>query len=249
MSDIEEDLWARESVSIFSYPLTLPSGLHELYIRQGREHCASLLPTCPSHGHHVWDAALLLSEVLQHSEFLSVLSLPSWSSLNVIELGSGTGVPGLTCAALGAVKVTLTDQAYCLPLLSLNVQHNKSLWTSTTPEVQELEWGTPTVLGQSNDMASLIIASDILYSVGSFPKLWTTLQTLSPSACTTIILATETRNVKVENQFWDTALEYGFRWRSLDDNLCAQAIAAVQKKSKYSFDYGEDITLRIIERV
>lgn len=42
----------------------------------------------------------------------------------VIELGSGVGILGITCAKLGAKSVTMTDMYDCIPLLKQNIKAN-----------------------------------------------------------------------------------------------------------------------------
>ena len=42
----------------------------------------------------------------------------------MLELGSGTGIAGISAALLGA-DVTLTDNASCMPLLTQNVDRHE----------------------------------------------------------------------------------------------------------------------------
>jgi hypothetical protein len=50
-----------------------------------------------------------------------------WQGKRALELGSGTGLVGLTLAALGA-DVVVTELACALPLLAFNVRANKHLY-------------------------------------------------------------------------------------------------------------------------
>ena len=71
----------------------------------------------------VWDGGLLLADYLQACPTVV-------RGKNVLELGAGVGLVGLTAAALGAEQVTLTDLAEAVPMLLENVTINRSLWES-----------------------------------------------------------------------------------------------------------------------
>lgn len=103
----------------------------------------------------VWDGGVLLAEYIKKYPAETILGK------NVLELGSGTGLVGLTAAALGAKYVELTDLPEAMPLLTQNIKANQSLWEdvcegtarqspSSSPAVvvacSELDWYSPRAL-------------------------------------------------------------------------------------------------------
>ena len=79
----------------------------------------------------LWPTALVLSNWLcEHREVLA--------GKRVVELGSGTGVVGLVCAALGAASVTLTDMPDALELIRRNAALSRQKGAVT---VAPCTWG------------------------------------------------------------------------------------------------------------
>lgn len=133
-------------------------------------------------GSWVWDCALVLAHWLD---------TPTWSGSSlrgkrVLELGAGTGLPGLIAALLGA-EVTLTDKKALLQGLQRNVTAN-NLETRVT--VEELEWGND--CSHLSPPLDIVLMSDLLYDPKSMPALCKTLLDLSDSH-TEILLAYELR--------------------------------------------------------
>ena len=132
-------------------------------------------------GGKIWDSGRVLASVLEE-EYASRLS-----GMTVLELGSGTGIGGLTAALAGAT-VTLTDGSLgVLPLLEANVRVNGLSDQST---VQRLRWG----FRYRDDLAALdqnldlVIGSDLLYSPDVFPDLLDTLEELCTPSHTEVLV-------------------------------------------------------------
>lgn len=133
-------------------------------------------------GSWVWDCALVLAHWLD---------TPTWccSSLRgkrIVELGAGTGLPGLVAALLGA-EVILTDKKALLPGLERNVTANN---LGTRVSVQELEWGKD--CSHLSPPVDMVLMSDLVYDPKLMPALCQTLLDLS-DAHTEILLAYELR--------------------------------------------------------
>lgn len=105
----------------------------------------------------VWDAALVLCELLN----LSQGGDTDIRGKCCLELGSGTGVAGLVAAAKGAKSVILTDLPERLPLLRKNVAGNSSLLWCCEISTQGLAWGED--LPASIGHVDVILAADLIY--------------------------------------------------------------------------------------
>lgn len=82
----------------------------------------------------LWPAALVFGRYLcAHPELVR--------GKRVIELGAGTGVAGLICAALGARHVTITDVPEALRLIRTNVEQNGTWLESSRVTIAPCTWG------------------------------------------------------------------------------------------------------------
>ena len=133
--------------------LTVPITLHEPSL------------TADDLGHKTWAASFLLSKRLQ-SLRLPALKSTKGSRPRVLELGAGTGLVGLSMAALYPTTVHLTDLAAIVPNLTGNAIANAEVVSKrgSTTEVFELDWSCfpdpDEVLPQSYDIA---LAADPIY--------------------------------------------------------------------------------------
>ena len=153
----------------------LTSG-QSLSITQDTSMSAEALWACGA-GAVVWEAAEATLAYLE-----SAFAPTGLQGKAVVELGAGTGVVGLACAAMGA-RVTLTDLETALPLLRANAEQNYAA-TRAHPnitrrlepiEIKALPWGEPLPDGLRAD---LVIACDCVYQPSAYTNLAATIAAL-----------------------------------------------------------------------
>ncbi|ETN83218.1 hypothetical protein RB195_001104 [Necator americanus] len=99
----------------------------------------------------VWDSALVAAHYfIKHKT--------KYSGKKVLELGSGTGICGLTLAALAA-DVIITDLPPRLPLLEKNFEANRSNCIGSVT-IQALDWSDP---GAVPDVDVLVLVDCVYY--------------------------------------------------------------------------------------
>ena len=103
----------------------------------------------------VWDSCPLVCEYLCDEENVDALV----RGRRVVELGAGTGMPGLVCSKLGAASVTLTDLPSELALLEENVKLNARPGDSPVC-VRACAWGE---LDDETRTYDTVVVSDVLY--------------------------------------------------------------------------------------
>lgn len=114
-----------------------------------------------------WTSSFVLASVLHK---LPVdLSLPS--SIPVLEIGAGTGLVGLTAAALWKSPVVLTDLPVIVPGIIGNVELNSTI-VKDLIRCGSLDWSSPNTLQLEDGVlyeadkhkAQVILAADTIYS-------------------------------------------------------------------------------------
>ncbi|KAK1269711.1 hypothetical protein QJS04_geneDACA005373 [Acorus gramineus] len=137
----------------------------------------------------LWPAASTLLSLLDQPNttpvrhLISSLPLPHPPPLRLLELGSGTGLAGISAAATLPASVTLTDLPHVLPNLTHNADANISAVRSLGGDVRvrPLRWGN----GDDDDHRSVseefggfdvVMASDVVYYDSLFEPLLETLR-------------------------------------------------------------------------
>lgn len=145
-------------------------------------------------GSRVWDAGVALAVILGDD--------PATAGLSIVEIGSGTGIAGLSAAAAGA-DVVLTDRADSVDLLNRNVALNL---LETRVLATELTWGydIPEEI-QVRGPFDLIIGSELLYRLYD-EDLLKTLVDLSTPGKTEVLLTFPKRHT--EETFFANAADY-----------------------------------------
>lgn len=118
-------------------------------------------------GSWIWDSSLVLASHLASAH----LQLQLRGS-TVLELGAGTGLPGIAAVAcLGAARCVLTDVKPLLPGLSANAEVNGL--TAAQADVRELRWGDQL---ESELQVDVVLMSDVFYDPEDMPAMAATLR-------------------------------------------------------------------------
>lgn len=102
----------------------------------------------------------------------------SSSSLNIIELGSGTGIVGIAAAATLGANVTVTDLPNVIGNLRFNADANAEVVAKFGGKfhVASLRWGEINDVEVLSQNVDLILASDVVYHEHLFYPLLKTLR-------------------------------------------------------------------------
>mmetsp|Transcript_14201 Transcript_14201/g.49921 ORF Transcript_14201/g.49921 Transcript_14201/m.49921 type:complete len:341 (-) Transcript_14201:43-1065(-) len=151
---------------------------------------------------------------------------------HVLELGSGTGVVGLTLARIGAL-VTHTDvEQHVLDLLKLNVTANG---LAANASVHRLSFGDTTTYMRQD--YSLIVAADVLYRDGNEQLLSDTLSAYVKAGSDIEVYLGYLNRSDDQLSFFTTVLGSGFCVARFEDSL-GNALGAVKGGTLGVYDVG-----------
>ena len=132
-------------------------------------------------GGSVWESGTYLAQFLPNLDV-------DWAHTRVLELGTGTGLVGLTAAQCGAREVWLTDQV--LHVARYNRDHNFGGADRGRIQLHNLKWGDPDAIAAiAHGGFDLILGSDIIYHAAHHEVLAETIAALSKPG-TLVLLCT-----------------------------------------------------------
>mmetsp|Transcript_29512 Transcript_29512/g.53734 ORF Transcript_29512/g.53734 Transcript_29512/m.53734 type:complete len:487 (+) Transcript_29512:60-1520(+) len=202
----------------------------------------------PTLGARLWDSGLAMMKFLDWSETQGYWSV---KDLEVLELGSGTGLVGVKMAALGA-RVTLTDnQTQSLWLSQQNIERNK---LQERASVELLDWLNPvtylvgappgSTFRPPNEAVhfDLIVAADCLYDVTAERPLATTLaaHVIEGSQTKVLVAFKRRKDLSTGKGFFEMLSNLGFHIQRLED---AEGQAVGGKFNVSSYTGGRMVSL------
>ena len=135
-------------------------------------------------GSTVWRGGDVLARALAQDPSLRALV----EGKRVLELGSGTGVAGLACAALGARAVRLTDLPERLDLLRRNATRNRGHTVGCDVAARPLAWGDRFgALALAADGVDVVVAADVCYRADAVAPLAASIACLMERAALGIV--------------------------------------------------------------
>ncbi|KAL2906549.1 Protein-lysine methyltransferase METTL21C [Bienertia sinuspersici] len=136
----------------------------------------------PSEGlsFQLWPAATSLFSLLNTHRLHRHLPLHPHRRIRILELGSGTGLVGITAAAILGADVTVTDLPHVIPNLEFNVAANGSIIAANSGTVvaAELTWGDVDQMETIGREYDVIVGSDVVYHDHLYEPLLNTLKFL-----------------------------------------------------------------------
>ncbi|KAG5535880.1 hypothetical protein RHGRI_023601 [Rhododendron griersonianum] len=192
-----------------------PNQQHQLHYLPSL-HSTVVIRQLPSQGlsFQLWPAATSLFSLLDlHRSHPSTSPLsPSLSSpsprLRILELGSGTGLVGITAALTLSADVTVTDLPHVLPNLEFNARANSDVLArhGGSVEVAALCWGEVDqmegLVGREYD---LVLGSDVVYHDHLYDPLLRTLGFFLVKGRRTVFVMAHLRRWKKEAVFFKRA--------------------------------------------
>ncbi|CAG8443681.1 5678_t:CDS:2 [Funneliformis caledonium] len=189
-------------------------------------------------GFKTWGAAYLLARRCT-SGF--AMPLDQLRSNPLLEIGTGTGLVGLTCAKLGCPKVILTDcHPRVLSNVIYNVQFNK---LDSTVNVEKLDWREIACGEKENPISDIskekfeiIIGADIVYEIPHtdwIPKVIN--HFLSPKGIFYLTIPLRSTHTKEVTLFEKRMCEHGFIPKRCEEEQGLDDFSGMQEYRYYEW--------------
>jgi predicted nicotinamide N-methyase len=162
----------------------------------------------------LWDAAVLAIQYMEETVGAEALR-----GARVLELGCGSGIPGMCCRLLGAGSVVLTEQAELVRLLRQNLASNAAaldLGDGGAIVAEELFWGEAAAAecGTTHGPFDFVVCCDCVYEPlygQSWQPLADTLKVLCGRQGSLGLISLERRDQDGVDRFLARLREHGLR--------------------------------------